>query len=388
MATIRRSGYVQQSKSLDDLIKGQLIYKDARDTEVNRAEEFLEKTDLLEGLKNSEIDSDLYRNYKNWRGELEGQIDSLLNDGRIDFATMGNIRRKYLTDFKPKEDLVKLRNTFIQQQASNNSPNIIYDKDYSKVSIDDMSINDKVRSLDLSAIEKYAYEDAVSKYMESGIPIDVSEDKNKILSSIDTSGYSEGDVNKVKNSINNGFEKADKAISEYNTQKESRDLQMSLQRRQLNKPDDTKVITETIKDPVTHREIKVYIKGEKVYTDKALTKEYKEGESTITDVDRDAYAALRGVYTYVPHEEKFMSGQSEPSGGNTLDSIEKYREFLANGSEKDREVLRSFIKEKGIDPYVMYAAGTVFIIYHDTEGDVYIKVDKKPTKPVKSPRGS
>lgn len=244
MATIRRSGYVQQSKSLDDLIKGQLIYKDARDAEVNRAEEFLEKTDLLEGLKNSEIDSDLYRNYKNWRGELEGQIDSLLNDGRIDFATMGNIRRKYLTDFKHKEDLVKLRNTLVQQQAANYSPYTLYDKDYSKVSIDNMSPDASYRTYRLDDIEKNAFAELSEKYIQTGVPSDSSSDINELLGKIDTEGLTDNQIDIIRDSLNKGYIKAQRSVDEYNKQLERaakqdeyQKLQMQRLQDSLDKPD-------------------------------------------------------------------------------------------------------------------------------------------------------
>lgn len=370
-----------KATTFDERIKPLALYKQEYDRQQEAYDKLLEDTLMLENLKGSDVDADLYRQYSQWRGELNSAADVLSNTGMLDMQSVRDLRRRYLNEFKPMEDRYKHRNTLIAQQAAKNSPNTIYDRDFSKIAVSDISLDDTVRFLDLAAIEKQAYDDATSRYIDSGMPEDIEADTERLMAGLDTGGYSQEDVNRVKESIMKGYTKASNAIDEYKINKEAKDIQMQLNRKALNKPSNTdgnKSNKYTIKDSVTGRNIKVYKKGDKYYTDSAYSTEYVPGESTLTNDDRDKYAGLSGTYEYNNFKESFTAGAGASGSKTSMNSITDYQNFIrGGGSEKAREALTKFINEKKIDPYVMYATGVVFNIY-ENDGQYYIEVGKKP----------
>lgn len=369
-----------KATTFDERIKPLALYKQEYDRQQEAYDKLLEDTLMLENLKGSDVDADLYRQYSQWRGELNSAADVLSSTGMLDMQSARDLRRRYLNEFKPMEDRYKHRNTLIAQQAAKNSPNTIYDRDFSKIAVSDISLDDTVRSLDLAAIEKQAYDDATSKYIDSGMPEDIEADTERLIAGLDTEGYSQEDVNRVKESIVKGYTKASNAIDEYKINKEAKDIQMQLNRKALNKPYSNSDSSNkyTIKDEVTGRNITIYKYGDKLYTDRAHTKEYIPGESTLTNDDRDKYAGLSGTYEYNDFKESFKAGASAEGSKTSMKSITDYQNFIRGGGpEKAREALTKFINEKKIDPYVMYATGVVFNIY-ENDGQYYIEVGKKP----------
>lgn len=374
-----------KAMSLDDRMRHVALYKPEYEKQQDAYDKLLEDTLILENLKGSDIDADLYRQYSQWRGELVGAADALSSTGMLDMQSARDLRRRYLNEFKPMEDRYKHRNTLIATQAAKDSPNTIYDRDFSKVAVRDISLDDTVRFLDLAAIEKQAYDDATSRYIDSGMPEDIEADTERLMTGLDTEGYLPEDVERVRDSIIKGYTKASNAIDEYTAAQEAKDIQMQLNRKALNNPKPANPNggsnKYTIKDSVTGRNITVYKKGDKYYTDSAFSTEYVPGESTITDADRDKYGGLAGTYSYDPIRG-YTSGGTPTGTQTSLNSIEDYQTFIRGaGSEGARNALTAFISDKKIDPYVMYATKMIFTVYDDG-GSYYIKISNKPaTKP-------
>lgn len=369
-----------KAMSLDDRMRHVALYKPEYEKQQDAYDKLLEDTLILENLKGSDIDADLYRQYSQWRGELVGAADALSNTGKLDMQSVRDLRRQYLNEFKPMEDKYKHRNTLIATQAAKDSPNTIYDRDFSKIAVSDISLDDTVRSLDLAAIEKQAFDDATSRYMDTGLPEDTDPDIERLLEGTDLSGYSEDAKGRVTDSIRKGYYKASNAIDEYKINQEAKDLQMKLNRKSLSRPYDTDNSSNkrTITDKVTGRKITIYKYGNKLYTDIDHTEEYIPGESTLTNDDKDKYTGLSGTYEYNDFKESFTAGAGASGSKISMNSITDYQNFIrGGGSEKARETLTKFISEKKIDPYVMYATGVVFNVYED-DGQYYVEVGKKP----------
>lgn len=367
-----------KAMSLDDRMRHVALYKPEYDKQQDAYDKLLEDTLILENLKGSDVDADLYRQYSQWRGEVVNAADALSSTGVLDMQSVRDLRRQYFNEFKPMEDRYKHRNTLIATQAAKDSPNTIYDRDFSKIAVSDISLDDTVRSLDLAAIEKQAYDDATSRYIDSGMPEDIEADTERLMAGLDTEGYLPEDIERVRDSIVKGYTKASNAIDEYTTAQEAKDIQMQLNRKALNKPNNQDGSNKyTIKDSVTGRNITVYKKGDKYYTDSTFSTEYVPGESTITDADKDKYGGLAGTYSYNPITG-YTSGGTPTGTPTSLDSIGQYQTFIrGKGSEGARDALSKFISDKNIDPYVMYATEMVFTVYEDN-GSYYIKISKKP----------
>lgn len=368
-----------KAMSLDDRMRHVALYKPEYEKQQDAYDKLLEDTLILENLKGSDIDADLYRQYSQWRGDVVNAADTLSNTGMLDMQSVRDLRRRYLNELKPMEDKYKHRNTLIATQAAKDSPNTIYDRDFSKIAVSDISLDDTVRSFDLSAIEKQAYDDATSRYIDSGMPEDIKADTERLMAGLDTEGYSPEDVNRVRESIIKGYTKASNAIDEYKISQEAKDLQLKLNRKSLNRPYDTDSSSSkrTIEDKVTGRKITIYRYGDKLYTDMDHTEEYIPGESTLTNDDVDKYAGLSGTYEY-NDLMGFTAGASASGSKTSMNSITDYQNFIrGGGSEKARETLTKFISDKKIDPYVMYATGVVFNMY-ENDGQYYIEIGKKP----------
>lgn len=368
-----------KAMSLDDRMRHVALYKPEYEKQQDAYDKLLEDTLILENLKGSDIDADLYRQYSQWRGDVVNAADTLSNTGMLDMQSVRDLRRRYLNELKPMEDKYKHRNTLIATQAAKDSPNTIYDRDFSKIAVSDISLDDTVRSFDLSAIEKQAYDDATSRYIDSGMPEDIEADTERLMAGLDTEGYSPEDVNRVRESIIKGYTKASNAIDEYKISQEAKDLQLKLNRKSLNRPYDTDSSSSkrTIEDKVTGRKITIYRYGDKLYTDMDHTEEYIPGESTLTNDDVDKYAGLSGTYEY-NDLMGFTAGASASGSKTSMNSITDYQNFIrGGGSEKARETLTKFISDKKIDPYVMYATGVVFNMY-ENDGQYYIEIGKKP----------
>lgn len=373
-----------KATTFDERIKPLVLYKQEYDRQQDAYDKLLEDTLMLENLKGSDIDADLYRQYSQWRGELNNAADILSSTGRLDMQSVRDLRRQYLNEFKPMEDKYKHRNTLIATQAAKASPNTIYDRDFSRIAVSDISLDDTVRSLDLAAIEKQAYDDATSRYLDTGLPEDTDPDIERLLEGTDLSGYSEDAKGKVTDSIRKGYYKASNAIDEYKISQEAKDIQLQLSKKNLTRPYSDNgggrgtSNKETIVDSVTGRKVTVYMKGNELYTDKTYTTKYIPGESTLTNEDKDKYAGLLGTYEYFDFDKSFTAGAGASGSKTSMNSITDYQNFIrGGGSEKAREALTKFINEKKIDPYVMYATGVVFNMY-ENDGQYYIEVGKKP----------
>lgn len=372
-----------KAMSLDDRMRHVALYKPEYEKQQDAYDKLLENTLILENLKGSDIDADLYRQYSQWRGELVGAAEALSNTGKLDMQSVRDLRRQYFNEFKPMEDKYKHRNTLIATQAAKASPNTIYDRDFSRIAVSDISLDDTVRSLDLAAIEKQAYDDATSRYLDTGLPEDTDPDIERLLEGTDLSGYSEDAKGRVTDSIRKGYYKASNAIDEYKANQEAKDIQLQLSKRNLTRPYSNNgggrgtSNKETIVDSVTGRKVTVYMKGNELYTDKTYTTKYIPGESSLTNEDKDKYAGLSGTYDY-NDILGFTAGASASGSKTSMNSITDYQNFIrGGGSEKAREALTKFISEKKIDPYVMYATGVVFNVYED-DGQYYVEVGKKP----------
>ena len=224
-----------KAMSLDERLRHVALYKPEYEKQQEQYNKLLEDGVVLEQLKNSEVDSDLYREYSNWREGVNNQLDSLLNTGVLNSNAVMQLRRDYLNNFRPKEDLVKLRNTLVQKQASEYSPYTLFDKDFSKVSINDMTPDANYRTYKLDDIEKNAFSKLSERYIQTGVPSDPQNDIEELLSEIDTNGLSADQINSIRDSISSGFTKAQRTVDEYNLQKERARKQDNYQKLQMDR---------------------------------------------------------------------------------------------------------------------------------------------------------
>lgn len=224
-----------KAMSLDERLRHVALYRPEYEKQQEQYNKLLEDGVVLDQLKNSEVDSDLYREYSNWREGVNNQLDSLLNTGVLDSNAVMQLRRDYLNNFRPKEDLVRLRNALVQRQASEYSPYTLFDKDFSKVSINDMTPDANYRTYRLDDIEKNAFSKLSERYIQTGVPSDPQNDVEELLSEIDTDGLSADQIESIRGSISSGYMKAQRTVDEYNLQQERARKQDDYQKLQMDR---------------------------------------------------------------------------------------------------------------------------------------------------------
>lgn len=364
--------------SFEDRMKPLLLYKDEYEKQQDTYDKMLEDTLVLEQLKDSDVDTDLYRSYSDWRTKLNESASNLSDNGQLDMQGIRSLRRDYLNNFKPKEDLLKLRNTLVQKQAAEYTPDTIYDRDFSKVSLDGMTMDANYRSLKLSDIEKRAFDELSNKYIANGLPTNPDSDIESILSNIDTEGFSEDQINSIRQSINRGYTRATTAVNEYNRQQDAYRRQEELQGIQretallqqkkvqegLDKPDTTPILYKQVEGNAgdTIDIYKVFSGGKEHY---AIMKDGKpvlidskkikeDGTIDYADLYKIAYgepgAQLYGSSEYrIDSDTNKMSRyrpspNTEKSSTNLIRTAKELRDYLAK-SGLDGAALSATLKE-------------------------------------------
>lgn len=227
-----------KAMSLDDRMRHVALYKPEYEKQQDAYDKLLEDTLVLENLKGSDIDADLYRQYSQWRGDVVNAADTLLNTGVLDMQSVRDLRRQYINELKPMEDKYKHRNNLMLRQAAEYSPYTLFDKDFSKIAVADISTDDNYRTYKLDDIEKNAFARLSERYIQTGIPSDPQADIDELLGDIDTEGLSEDQIAAIRDSISSGFTRAQRTVTEYNLQQERarrQDAYQELQEERLRK---------------------------------------------------------------------------------------------------------------------------------------------------------
>jgi hypothetical protein len=224
-----------EATTFEERVKPLVLYKQEYDKQQEVYDKLLEDTLMLENLKGSDVDADLYRQYSQWRGELNSAADTLSNTGILDMQSIRDLRRQYLNEFKPMEDRYKHRNDLILRQAAEYSPYTLFDKDFSKISVADISLDDSYRTYKLDDIEKNAFATLSERYIQTGVPSDPQSDVDELLGEIDTTGLSPDQVDTIRDSILSGYTRAQRTVDEYNLQQERARRQDEYQQLQMDR---------------------------------------------------------------------------------------------------------------------------------------------------------
>lgn len=223
-----------EATTFEERVKPLVLYKQEYDKQQEVYDKLLEDTLMLENLKGSDVDADLYRQYSQWRGELNSAADTLSNTGMLDMQSARDLRRQYLNEFKPMEDRYKHRTNLIFKQASEASPDVLYKRDFSLVPVSDISLDDAVEKISLKDISKTYTDRWSGLFSAEGIPSETSAKENAIesaMAEIDLSGYSPDQVEEVRRTLSESYTKSVEAANQYNMQVEQAEATLANTRR-------------------------------------------------------------------------------------------------------------------------------------------------------------
>lgn len=193
------------------------LYKQEYEAQQDALDE-LAKYQSLADLSNSELDKDIYNQYKNWNDSLSTTIDDMMSSGKLNSNAIRALRREYLSKLAPAEEKLKKRNELVSQQAKEYSPNTMYDIDYSNVGLNDINEGSAYRTYKLDDIAANTAKELFSNYVAGKSDTEENEIKNQ-LGKIDIENLSEGQIMSIVEAIKEGRTTALVSMQEYNEKK-------------------------------------------------------------------------------------------------------------------------------------------------------------------------
>ena len=256
--------------TFEERIKPLLMYKEEYEKQKEGLNKMLEDSQSLAGLANSPQDSAIYRQYQDYQSSLNGLVDNLTNNGKLDSRAALQLRRQYLQNLKPYESKLARRNELIREQAKNYTPTTMYDIDFSNVGLDSIDDSSSYRTYKLDDIAKTAASTLLSKYT-SGKTIGSEEDEvNSIIKDIDTSNLNNAQIDQIKSYIKQGRGVAKKAYDDYLLQQDYKRAQAEHLRKLATTRTTTSNSTKTY-------ETRVLDSGEKIKLEKRDDDYYYNG---------------------------------------------------------------------------------------------------------------
>lgn len=253
--------------TFEERIKPLLMYKEEYERQEEALNKMLEDSQSLASLANSPQDSAIYRQYQDYQSSLNGLVDNLTNNGKLDSRAALQLRRQYLQNLKPYESKLARRNELIREQAKNYTPTTMYDIDFSNVGLENIDDSSSYRTYKLDDIAKTAASTLLSKYT-SGESIGSEKDEiNSIIKDIDTSNLNDAQIGQIKSYIKQGRGAARQAYDDYLIQQDYKRAQVEHLRRpattRTTTPNGTKTYETRVLD--SGEKIKLEKRGEDYY---------------------------------------------------------------------------------------------------------------------------
>lgn len=204
--------------TFEERMKPLLMYKEEYERQEEALNKMLEDSQSLASLANSPQDADIYRQYQDYQNNLNGLVDNLTNNGKLDSRAALQLRRQYLQNLKPYESKLARRNELIREQAKNYTPTTMYDIDFSNVGLDNIDDSSSYRTYKLDDIAKTTASTLLSKYTSGESTGSEEDEVNSIFKDIDTTNLSDNQINIIKSYIKQGRNAAKQAYDDYNAQ--------------------------------------------------------------------------------------------------------------------------------------------------------------------------
>lgn len=127
----------------EEMVKPLLLYKQEEDARQQAYLDLQEKVSTLEDLAASEKDAEAYGAYTAYKNRLKEAVDAMAKNGLTrQNNQVFNLRRSYINDIKPLNDLLEKRNKLVEEQRANDKDGTnIYSIDYGNMSLAEMKRN-------------------------------------------------------------------------------------------------------------------------------------------------------------------------------------------------------------------------------------------------------
>ena len=127
----------------EEMVRPLLLYKQEEEARQQAYLDLQEKASTLEDLAASEKDAKAYGTYTAYKNRLREVADEMAKNGLTrQNNQVFNLRKSYINDIKPLNDLLEKRNKLVEEQRANNKDGTnIYSIDYGDMSLAEMKRN-------------------------------------------------------------------------------------------------------------------------------------------------------------------------------------------------------------------------------------------------------
>lgn len=161
--------------TFDEMLRPLAMYTQEYNTIQDSLGELNTKASIFDKLANEQTDSRAYSLYKSYSNDLKSMAESLAKKGLTPESRQGliNMKRRYSSDIVPLEQAYNKRNKLSEEQRKllANNPTIMFDRNFSTISLDELLDNPElsytlVSGDDLYKRGKEAATSAASRFIE------------------------------------------------------------------------------------------------------------------------------------------------------------------------------------------------------------------------------
>lgn len=208
--------------TFQEMLQPYAVYGAEEERQNDAYMKLLEDARSLEDLKDSDVDSEEYNKYVDFKNRINSIVDEIATTGlsRQTRSNLNKYRAEYQSDFANMVDRIKRRGELVRQQRAYlaEHPNAFFDVDYSNTPASKVVEGSSYTPYDMDKAAKQAASDMYNLYLSKGKEV-TTEDINAIADSVRAGyNYDTLDDNKkamVDSAITNGGMTAYKEFTDY-----------------------------------------------------------------------------------------------------------------------------------------------------------------------------
>lgn len=208
--------------TFQEMLQPYAVYGAEADRQNEAYMKLLEDARSLEDLKDSDVDSEEYNKYVDFKNRINSMVDEIATTGlsRQTRSNLNKYRAEYQSDFANMVDMIKRRGELVKQQRAYlaEHPNAFFDVDYSNTPAIKVVEGSSYTPYDMDTAEKQAASDIYNLYLNKGKDTttnDIAAVADSVRAAYNYDTLDDNKKAKVDSAITNGGMAAYKAFTDY-----------------------------------------------------------------------------------------------------------------------------------------------------------------------------
>ena len=208
--------------TFQEMLQPYAVYGAEEERQNDAYMKLLEDARSLEDLKDSEVDSEEYNKYVDFKNRINSMVDEISATGlsRQTRDNLNKYRAEYQSDFANMVDRIKRRGELVKQQRAYlaEHPNAFFDVDYSNTPAIKVVEGSSYTPYDMDTAEKQAASDIYNLYLNKGKDTttnDIAAVADSVRAAYNYDTLDDNKKAKVDSAITNGGMAAYKAFTDY-----------------------------------------------------------------------------------------------------------------------------------------------------------------------------